>query len=67
MKLTNLKTTVLGIIGGSTVTTAIAALASPDVMTALQAAGVSPLTLIVIGGIAKIVRDYYSQDKITAK
>lgn len=63
MKVTDLKTTILGFIGGTTVTTGIAALASPDVLAALKNAGVSPLALILIGGIAKILRDYFAKDK----
>jgi len=58
----NWKTTILGLLGGTSVTTAIAALASPEVMDLLQQTGVSPVWLIVIGGIAKICRDICAKD-----
>jgi len=62
MSLKNWKTTLFGFIGGTSVTTAIGALASPEVMDALQQSGVSPLALIIIGGVAKIIRDIYAKD-----
>lgn len=61
--LTDLKTTIFGFIGGSTVTTALAALADDRVLDTLAQYGVSPLTLILIGGIAKVLRDYFAKDK----
>lgn len=62
IKKSNWRTTTLGAIGGTLFTTSVAALASPEVMATLQAAGVNPLYLAIAGGIVKVIRDVRTKD-----
>lgn len=58
----NWKTTLLGLLGGTTATTAITALASPEVNQVLQTLHVSPTILIIFSGVVKILRDICAKD-----
>lgn len=60
--LKNWKTSVFGTIGTAAVTTALLALTSPEFLATLQAAGVSPTLLILLGAGAKVVRDVLAKD-----
>lgn len=60
--LKNWKTTLAGFVGGTTGTTVLLALTSPDFNLLLSDAGIEKKYLVVIAGISKIIRDIYTRD-----
>lgn len=61
------KTTLAGFIGGTTGTTVLLALTSPDVNILLSNIGVEAKYLAIIAGISKLIRDFYIKDKERTK
>ena len=56
-------TTLTGFVGNGAVATSIGAVASPDVASALQSSGMSPITVLVIGFLAKMCQAYFTKDR----